>query len=432
MNFTIHCENASCGKAYQVGANLVGKRVKCSACGQVMRVPEQLHAFSGFQPPNAAVLPEPKTVAAASSSKPAVVQRHVTNCRFCYGEVLVVAMKCRHCGEWLKATADAAFSSTQIKIVSPINTVIFTIVTLGIYHLFWLHRVFKELHSCGATQTTPGKAVGFLFIPLFNLWWIFAVWQRLGDAIAHEFTNTGLPQPAVGVVWLAPIASLLGVVELAAPPIILLRLILLPIPIGKAQAWMNQLAASHAINPKSQMEVANLPSKPLGITSNSPPKQPAFSSQFISIADIQRNDQEMGEMYLQCPKCSTDERINDMGKWELKRGNNVFANYQCKKCGTIFDGAKHTISCDHEPPVPSPAIAEEMYISNEELPLGKSRCPCCSTLHEIASSRLQMPKSTGAKAALEAFLAEVGNEQVRLKCPKCGTTYETQTAKEPK
>ena len=72
--------------------------------------------------------------------------------------------------------------------------------------------------------------------------------------------------------------------------------------------------------------------------------QSGFSSQLLSVADIQRNDQEMGEIYLRCPKCSEEERINDMGKMMLKHGNNVFSNYKCKKCGVVFDGAKHNVN----------------------------------------------------------------------------------------
>jgi phage FluMu protein Com len=77
-------------------------------------------------------------------------------------------------------------------------------------------------------------------------------------------------------------------------------------------------------------------------------------------------------------------------------------------------------------------MANELFLSREQLPPDMTRCPRCSTIHEIASSVVATPKSTGAKAALEAFLSEIGQEQVRLKCPKCGTTYETQTGVQPK
>ena len=128
----------------------------------------------------------------------------------------------------------------------PVNAIIFTFITLGIYQLFWLYRVFKELHARGATETTPGKAVGFLFIPFFNFVWSFIVWKRLGDAVAHEYANARLPIPATGLVWLAPVAGLFGIVEMVAPPVVGVRLVLLMVVIGYAQSWMNQLASAPA------------------------------------------------------------------------------------------------------------------------------------------------------------------------------------------
>jgi hypothetical protein len=72
------------------------------------------------------------------------------------------------------------------------------------------------------------------------------------------------------------------------------------------------------------------------------PDPPAPSMGVVSVEEIQRIDKEMGELYLHCPKCGNEERINDMGKLMLKKGNNVFAKYPCKKCGTVFNGARHT------------------------------------------------------------------------------------------
>jgi hypothetical protein len=46
-------------------------------------------------------------------------------------------------------------------------------VTFGIYFYFWLYRTVKDLrdHFESAIPYTPGKAVGFLFIPFFNIGW---------------------------------------------------------------------------------------------------------------------------------------------------------------------------------------------------------------------------------------------------------------------
>jgi hypothetical protein len=51
------------------------------------------------------------------------------------------------------------------------------IVTLGIYFPFWLYRTVKDLRNNFEREIpyTPGKAVGFLFIPIFGLGWMFYI-----------------------------------------------------------------------------------------------------------------------------------------------------------------------------------------------------------------------------------------------------------------
>lgn len=51
------------------------------------------------------------------------------------------------------------------------------IVTLGIYFYFWLYRTVKDLKNNFETDIpyTPGKAVGFLFIPVFNVFWFIYI-----------------------------------------------------------------------------------------------------------------------------------------------------------------------------------------------------------------------------------------------------------------
>ncbi len=51
------------------------------------------------------------------------------------------------------------------------------VVTLGIYFYFWLYRTVKDLRNNFEREIpyTPGKAVGFLFIPLFNIYWMFHI-----------------------------------------------------------------------------------------------------------------------------------------------------------------------------------------------------------------------------------------------------------------
>ena len=91
---------------------------------------------------------------------------------------------------------------------SPVwNIPFFLVFTLNIYHIFWLYRVFKKLYMYNATETSPGEAVGFLFIPFFNLVWIFIIWSRLGKAISKAYLLSGLSEPSTEIVLLFPLSS---------------------------------------------------------------------------------------------------------------------------------------------------------------------------------------------------------------------------------
>jgi len=51
---------------------------------------------------------------------------------------------------------------------------------IAVWVVFW-HRAWSSIQD-GSPRTTPGKAVGFLFIPLYNLYWMFqAYWGFARD-----------------------------------------------------------------------------------------------------------------------------------------------------------------------------------------------------------------------------------------------------------
>ena len=65
-----------------------------------------------------------------------------------------------------------------------------------------LYKAWKVIQD-GHARTSPGKAVGFLFIPFFNLYWIFqAYWGFARDYNAyvlrhHDVSQGGISIPAV-------------------------------------------------------------------------------------------------------------------------------------------------------------------------------------------------------------------------------------------
>ena len=56
-------------------------------------------------------------------------------------------------------------------------SIICYIVTV-VFSLMILHRGWASVQD-GAARTTPGKAVGFLFIPIYFLYWTFVAWPGL-------------------------------------------------------------------------------------------------------------------------------------------------------------------------------------------------------------------------------------------------------------
>jgi hypothetical protein len=68
---------------------------------------------------------------------------------------------------------------------NPLLVILLLIVTMNIYWVFWLYHTVKELKQLRPRTLTfsPGQAVGFLFIPLFNLFWFIYLCIRLPQAI---------------------------------------------------------------------------------------------------------------------------------------------------------------------------------------------------------------------------------------------------------
>lgn len=71
------------------------------------------------------------------------------------------------------------------KVRAPLTTMLLAAVTLNIYIFGWIYKVYSEIraHSPQATTITPGQAVGFLFIPLFNFYWVVRLFIDLPRAI---------------------------------------------------------------------------------------------------------------------------------------------------------------------------------------------------------------------------------------------------------
>lgn len=58
------------------------------------------------------------------------------------------------------------------------------IITLVLTYMY-LYRAWEMIQRLPAVRTSPGKAVGFCFIPIFNIYWTFIAWYKW----AHEYNR---------------------------------------------------------------------------------------------------------------------------------------------------------------------------------------------------------------------------------------------------
>jgi len=86
----------------------------------------------------------------------------------------------------------------------------------------YLYRAWKLIQP-GNVRTTPGKAIGFLFIPFYNIYWMFiavgalpADWNRVMNShpnlsqaprLSTGLAITSLFIPIVGIFWIASLCK---------------------------------------------------------------------------------------------------------------------------------------------------------------------------------------------------------------------------------
>ena len=66
-----------------------------------------------------------------------------------------------------------------------------TLIVSVVFYCFLLHKLWKIIPVEKAI-TTPGRAVGLQFVPLFNFYWIFVAFHGLGKALNDEMSVLGI------------------------------------------------------------------------------------------------------------------------------------------------------------------------------------------------------------------------------------------------
>lgn len=116
--------------------------------------------------------------------------------------------------------------------------VVLSVLTLGIYTHFWLNHWHGVMPKRRHDDPSTAKAIWFLFIPLFNLYWNFESLLRLCTRLDEELAAAGVPDrvPRELVRWYC-IVYLIPYVNIVALPIIG------GVVTGQLQSLVNRLAA---------------------------------------------------------------------------------------------------------------------------------------------------------------------------------------------
>jgi hypothetical protein len=117
-------------------------------------------------------------------------------------------------------------------------TVILHFLTFGLFGFFHFSLMHGRMPKAAESDPSAGKAVGFAFIPYFNLYWLFFNSLRLCDRLNLQFRLRGLPDQAPrGMVMTACILSVIPYIGQA-----LAWLIFWPIATGMLQSAVNKAA----------------------------------------------------------------------------------------------------------------------------------------------------------------------------------------------
>ncbi|MBN2664465.1 MAG: FHA domain-containing protein [Bacteroidales bacterium] len=112
------------------------------------------------------------------------------------------------------------FGEKNLSAISVVASIISSLLLLTslVLHLIMLYRAWDNIKDANFTiSSTPQKAVGFLFIPFFNLYWMFIAYYNLFKE-TNRFTNSKIANESVAlftlISLLIPIWNFISIIML--------------------------------------------------------------------------------------------------------------------------------------------------------------------------------------------------------------------------
>ncbi len=107
-----------------------------------------------------------------------------------------------------------------------------------------IYKMWSAIQDGRSTRTTPSKAIGFLFIPFFNIYWIFQGWGGFPTDYNRYIEEDSLPVPNLssGLYTSYPILVLLCAIPFLGILILIIASLVFIIVTAKTCDAVNRLA----------------------------------------------------------------------------------------------------------------------------------------------------------------------------------------------
>jgi hypothetical protein len=125
-------------------------------------------------------------------------------------------------------------------------------ITLGVYFFVWIYKIHKELYCRlgPARATSPGLALGLLFIPLFNFVWMIILLHKVARLSNQMLDEAGRPYEKTstgGIMAMLIIGQVFNVISLGLASACLVAIPLLWVSTAKVQSVLNRAWAAQGL-----------------------------------------------------------------------------------------------------------------------------------------------------------------------------------------
>lgn len=91
-------------------------------------------------------------------------------------------------------------------------SILLSIITLGIYGIYWLYLLLKNTRSIQKnTDSCTGELLCLLLVPFYSLYW----WYTRGEKVKTEFSEHNYNSTGNGVIYLVLAIFGLGIVSMS-------------------------------------------------------------------------------------------------------------------------------------------------------------------------------------------------------------------------